>query len=90
MNQNLLRNCILTGLLTIGIGLFTERTLTKYDRKDNFLSRLKKNYFLFILILFSVGCLIHYFFDYIGLEASCERKCANDVCEYKCHISYKI
>ena len=90
MEQKLIFNCIIVGAITVAIGLFTERTLNKYERKDNFLSRLKKNYALFIIVLFLFGCLVHYIFDYVGLEAACEKKCENEVCEYQCYVKYKI
>ena len=90
MEQKLIFNCIIVGAITVAIGLFTERTLNKYERKDNFLSRLKKNYALFIIVLFLFGCLVHYIFDYVGLEAACEKKCENEICEYNCYIKYTI
>lgn len=87
--DTLIRNCIIVGGITVLIGLYTERTLAKYERRDNFLSRLKKNYCLFIIILFLFGCAIHYLFDYIGLEAACEKKCIEDKCEYNCYVKFK-
>ena len=84
--DKLLANCVIVGMITIAIGIFTERTLYRYDRKDNFLSKLKRNYLSFILILFLFGFLVHYIFDYIGLEAACEKKCVDDFCEYKCYV----
>ena len=86
MESKLLFNCLIAGVITIVIGLVTERTLSKYERKDNFLSRLKKNYALFIVMLFLFGCFTHYFFEYIGLEAACEKKCENNKCEYRCYV----
>jgi hypothetical protein len=86
--QQITINCIIVGIITVAIGIFTEKTLHKYDRKDNFLSRLKKNYALFIICLFLFGCAVHYLFDYIGLEAACERKCENDKCQYQCFVKF--
>lgn len=88
ITQTLLLNCVIVGVITVLIGILTEKTLYYYDKKDNFLSRHKHNYLLFIVALFLFGCFLHCIFEYTGLEAACERKCTNDKCEYQCFVKF--
>jgi hypothetical protein len=86
ITEDLIIKCILVGLFTIVIGFFTERTLNKCDRKNNFLTKLKNNYIYFIIILFLFGVFIHIISVYSGFEAYCEKKCVDNVCKYVCTV----
>jgi len=87
MNNKLIKEGIYIGIFTVFIGFLTEYILTKFNKKDNFLSKLKENKQLFILYLFIFGILLHLFLEYSGFEAYCEKKCNSDgVCNYVCTV----
>ena len=90
MDNSLLKNCVIIGIFTVGIGFLTERTLNKLNRKNNFLSRLKRSFPQFILTLFLFGICLHLLLEYTGFEASCTRKCnAMNQCNYVCEVKIK-
>lgn len=91
-SHKLIYHCIVVGVVTVFIGIVTEKTLERYNRKDNFLSRLKQNYILFILCLFTFGAFMHYVFEYTGFEAYCHKKCneSGDKCEYVCNVKFNL
>jgi len=86
--SGLVKNCIIIGIFTIFIGIITEKTLYKFNRKNNFLSRLKRSFPQFICTLFLFGIVLHLFFEYSGLEAGCSRKCdeLTKQCKYVCEV----
>jgi len=91
ISDKLILHCIIIGIFTILMGLLTEKTLSKYQRKNNFLSKLKHNYPLFIVSLFTFGIILHLLFEYSGFEAYCEKKCNDqNVCSYVCTIKMNV
>ena len=90
MENSLLKNCIIVGIFTICVGFFTEKTLNKFNRKNNFLSRLKRSYPQFILTLFIFGIGFYLLLEYTGFEASCAKKCNEmNQCNYVCEVKMK-
>jgi len=91
MDNNLLKKCVIIGIFTVVIGIFTEKTLHKFNRKNNFLSRLRRSFPQFVATLFLFGIGLYLLLEYSGFEASCSRKC-DDItkqCNYVCEIKIK-
>lgn len=86
----IIKHCVFIGILTIIIGIITEKTLYKFNRRNNILSRLKHNYFLFVLSLFIFGMFIQFLFEYSGFETYCYRKCDETHCEYICQMKINV
>ena len=90
ITNNIIFNCVKVGVITVILMVITEKILYKYNKKNNFLTRLKKkNCCLFILSLFIVGTIIQFFAEYTGFEAYCEKKCIDGKCDYVCNIKIK-
>ena len=85
----LIKNSVYVGFITLLLGFIVEKLLVFGNKNDNFLTNIKnKNYINFYISLFLFGCMIHLISDAIGLEAYCEKKCIDDVCNYYCHIGF--
>ena len=90
MDNKLISNCIIIGIFTVIVGYMTEKTLNKFNRKNNFLSNLKQSTFKFIITLFLFGVSLHLLLEYSGFEANCIRKCdTQNNCNYVCTIKVK-
>jgi len=91
LNNPLIEKCIIIGIITVIIGMLTEKILTYYESTNNFLSKAKNsNTTTFILYLFIFGYSLGYIMDLIGFEAYCERKCNEaNFCNYSCKVGFK-
>lgn len=90
MNKKLIFESIIIGCITLIIGNLITRLLinfNSYDENENLENLLYKycNSFIFHIMLFLTGVLLHLLLEYIGLEKwYCQKICLKDKCKMVC------
>lgn len=74
-------------IITVLIGLITEKILFLTNKKENIFTILKKSYIKFIFTLGLLGIIIHIIIKYYKFDQIyCEKKCSDEVCSIICNI----